>query len=202
MIYRSATVHPNVTTKTTSLQSTATPQNADPYAGWKSYTLRYEKISFKYPSNWILTDTSGTTSAAITPGEDLVKIKSSDPLEIFIHTGIVNPDYGCPSNKVLSSTTLKLLNATYYLNFLGGCDEGGVANNDVSGGSIYTTAASLYPYPSSKNITISKSAVAGLQGPVNLITIMYTTGTGYPVSYFKQDINYEAAVKILESMAY
>jgi len=192
---------------TASVSATTKPaaQTSNPYSGWKSYTLQFEKISFKYPSDWTITDTSSTSNSSpdVSPGQDNVTVKSNDPMEIVIQTGDTGVDYGCPSNKVLSSTPIKLLGSTQYLNFLGGCDEDSPANNNVSGGSIYTSATALYPFPSSKNISISKTAVAGTETPVNSFTITYsTTSASYPVSHFQQDKNYATAVKILESMTY
>jgi hypothetical protein len=35
---------------------TAKTAAVDPYAGWKTGTLKYEKISFKYPTDWTLTE--------------------------------------------------------------------------------------------------------------------------------------------------
>ena len=55
-----------LTQTTTPLKTTATPttpaQPVDPYAGWKSYTLTYEKLTFKYPSNWTVSDQSTATA--------------------------------------------------------------------------------------------------------------------------------------------
>src|SRR4051812_21431240 len=47
-----------------------TTSPVDPYTGWQSATLKYEKVSLKYPSTWNVTNTSkpGGSTGDITPG--------------------------------------------------------------------------------------------------------------------------------------
>jgi hypothetical protein len=37
---------------------------SNPYAGWKTYTLKYEKLTFKYPSDWTLSEYLSSTNAS------------------------------------------------------------------------------------------------------------------------------------------
>ena len=61
---------------------TAKTAAVDPYAGWKTSSLKYEKLSFKYPSNWTLADDSKPYSSSpedyrcLKPGWDLVTLTS------------------------------------------------------------------------------------------------------------------------------
>lgn len=51
----------------------------DKYAGWKTYTLTHEKITFRYPSTWQLQDESNQPDV---PAEsDYVKLTGSDAIE-------------------------------------------------------------------------------------------------------------------------
>lgn len=59
-------------------QKVAAP--VDPYAGWKSYTSSYEKLSFKYPSDWTIktydysTQVTGADSAVLTSPSGTINI--------------------------------------------------------------------------------------------------------------------------------
>jgi uncharacterized protein (UPF0333 family) len=61
---------------------TAKTAAVDPYAGWNTGTLKYEKLSFKYPSNWTLADDSMPYSSTpedlrcLKPGWDLITLTS------------------------------------------------------------------------------------------------------------------------------
>jgi hypothetical protein len=45
--------------KSTTSSTKSAPPPTDPYAGWKTYTSTFEKLSFRYPSNWTATPSSG-----------------------------------------------------------------------------------------------------------------------------------------------
>ena len=69
-----------------SKQSSATnptpPSTAsNPYSGWASYTTKNEKLSFKYPPSFTLTDDSTVAN------NDDVYLKASNNFEIYIHVG-------------------------------------------------------------------------------------------------------------------
>lgn len=59
-------------------QKVATP--VDPYAGWKSYASSYEKLSFKYPSDWTIktydfsTQVTGADSAVLTSPSGTINV--------------------------------------------------------------------------------------------------------------------------------
>jgi prepilin-type N-terminal cleavage/methylation domain-containing protein len=59
--------HHNDTSTTTSSAIPAIPVKpnesvASPYAGWNTYTLPKEKLTFRYPTTWTVADTSYTDS--------------------------------------------------------------------------------------------------------------------------------------------
>jgi prepilin-type N-terminal cleavage/methylation domain-containing protein len=88
-------VYNNHKTKTMPIASTATTKTAttpaktttapDPYAGWQSYTLKYEKLAFKYPASWTIQDDSA--SQGLTPNADSVTLTASDGFNISIDDG-------------------------------------------------------------------------------------------------------------------
>ena len=191
-------------TSTQTSKSSTTDNAANPYAGWDSYTTKYDKLSFKYPSTWKLTDQSSTDSADVTPGQDSVSVISSDGLEVSIGAGDIEftPQ---PPTKVLSSTPISMLGGSYYLTF--------GSNNDTettTGGALITTTTAFpttSTFPQSKNITWSSSAVNGLSKPFDLISLDYddvsqSSPHQYSVSTFQQDPNYQTAIAILESLTY
>jgi len=82
-------------------QSAATPTALDPYAGWKSYTLQYEKLSFLYPNSWKF---SNSTSA---DGDD-ISLTSPGGLTVFIITG-AHPPVDHSANDEISSEAIKFV---------------------------------------------------------------------------------------------
>jgi hypothetical protein len=86
----------NSSTPTTT-SSTSTPKatpikSTDPYDGWKTATLQYEKISYKYPSDWTLTDSSfampKSQGGCTYPGADRVALVSPSGEEVNFETGM------------------------------------------------------------------------------------------------------------------
>jgi hypothetical protein len=79
----------------TSTATTAKTAAVDPYAGWKTGTLKYEKITFKYPADWTLDDYSMPYSppgsevnpySCLKPGED--KILLTSPYGSTVNMGV------------------------------------------------------------------------------------------------------------------
>ena len=96
----------------TTTPTTTTPKTVDPYAGWKSYTLKYEKLTLKYPSSWTVSDQS--TSAG---RHDDVTFNASDGFSFSIIDGIQNG--GDPLPLVNNDpVTVKYLGNTTYLVFI------------------------------------------------------------------------------------
>jgi Tfp pilus assembly protein PilE len=59
------------------------------YAGWKTYTTKYEKLSFKYPANWTLKDTSQSQGSGCTQvGGDIILLSSGEGSEMVLKNGV------------------------------------------------------------------------------------------------------------------
>lgn len=89
----------------------------DPYKGWESYTLKYEKFSIKYPSTFKLTDNSAISEAS-TPGTDRVQFEKSDGLRINIGTGINGVGGACDECHVVLSQEITFLGQKAALNYV------------------------------------------------------------------------------------
>jgi len=81
--YKQVNKKSKTSTSSTTAATTAKTAAVDPYAGWKTGTLKYEKLSYKYPSNWTLTDDSKPYSSSpdnpyscLKPGWDLITLTS------------------------------------------------------------------------------------------------------------------------------
>lgn len=105
------------TTGTTSNASTSTNGTVDQYAGWKSYTLTYEKISFKYPSSWTITDTSANKS-------DTVQLTGANGYIYTITTGGLGHPSSDFSGNVLYNEPITFAHQQAYLDFLGPTSTG------------------------------------------------------------------------------
>jgi hypothetical protein len=159
------------------------------YTGWKTSTLEYEKLSFKYPPNWtiytveynsstyIATNYSSTISSETAenrscdyPGDDSVTLTAPNQDTVNIMTG--NQD--CSGDNDLSqggSIPIKVLNNTYYLSFINtessnGCEDGcpnGATSSSVTGACLSTSSKEDVPLPS-KNITIPSEYQDSING--------------------------------------
>jgi Tfp pilus assembly protein PilV len=76
--------------KKTTAKAAAT---TDPYAGWRTATLKYEQVSYRYPADWTVTDTSASTpkddsNGCVYPGTDSVVLTSPSNHQISLRTGV------------------------------------------------------------------------------------------------------------------
>lgn len=174
---------------------------ADPYAGWQSAMLKYEKAMFKYPSTWTLTNSStpgGTVGIPSTPGIDSVKLVSPTGLTLVIDTGDGGANGGAYFGNILSTTPITTLGSNYYLGFGSG---GASSSNVTNSGSIGTTPASNAAMPISKNITDKSGAPL-----YDVISMFYLDTSGNaiskPVSAFQSDSSYTDALLVIKSLSY
>lgn len=112
---KTASVATTSSTKpTTTTPAKATTPTPDPYAGWQSYTLKYEKLAFKYPASWTIQDDSA--SQGLTPNADSVTLTASDGFNVSIDDGWDGG--GDPLNLATDSpVSVTFLNSPAYLVF-------------------------------------------------------------------------------------
>jgi hypothetical protein len=139
-----------VTTTPTTKPATNTTTPAGLYAGWKTYTLKYEKASFKYPSSWQVKDSSFADSKTTGGGADVIKLTGNNGFEMSIADGGPN-DYGFPLGGLTSVSTdpVTFLGQQAYMNLA----EAGANNTGVVDYiNLTSTKTSLTDFPADKNV--------------------------------------------------
>lgn len=106
---------------TETTEKTAAKSPLDPYDGWKTYTTKYEKMNFKYPTDLAINDTSHASVAGqdnVTPGIDTLKLTGAGDFAISIQTGLEGIGAGCPECTISFSDPVTLAGANYYINYV------------------------------------------------------------------------------------
>jgi hypothetical protein len=124
------------TTSSTGSTGTTTkpPTPADPYAGWKTYTLPVEKLSFKYPSDWTV------SNAAPTSTQDATTLTSSDGFTVNIEDGVSNGGDTTPEAPAGSAVPVTFVGQSDYLVFTYGTGSvgQGSSNGLIAGTALQT----------------------------------------------------------------
>lgn len=91
------------------------------YAGWKTGTLKYEKISFDYPADWSVKDDSlampKSQNGCTYPGHDEVTLVSPAGNQVSFNAG--QDCFGDDAAKAFGAVPIKALGQDMYLVFLG-----------------------------------------------------------------------------------
>ncbi len=187
--------------------SNKTVATVNPYAGWKTYTLKYEKLTFQYPSAWTIDDETG--SQGLTTNADSVILTASDGYQVSIDDGWDG-----------SGDAITLLaNDAYPVKFAGsndfivpgGCGDrcklsGGDTNSIGVGGILMTKATDDYSnndFPQDRYAHGNPSINSG--GSLMLIDGDYTGSNSKDyttVSQVQNDPEFKNYVLLLESMHY
>ena len=115
------------THKTKGAPMVATSQKAaDPYTGWETAILKYEKASFEYPSSWTLKNSSwvqSDTPGIPAPWGDTATITSPTGISVVIDTG--NEDFNNPAVNatVQMFQPIRTLGGNYSLAFYKPCTQ-------------------------------------------------------------------------------
>lgn len=182
--------------------STTPNQPADPYAGWQSATLKYEKASFKYPSNWTVSTGNAPGGSGTTTGTDYAKLVSPTGLNIRINAGMIRTDAGGPySGTLLSTIPIATLGGSYYLGFDAKAQPSASAATALTTAGVGVTQDNKSSWPESKNIVSTSGA------PVfDFISLAYFDAAGNvvpkPISVYQSDSSYNDALLIIKSLSY
>ncbi len=184
---------------TSSPVTTPTTQPADPYAGWRIATLKYEKATFKYPSTWTVSTGSAPGGSGVNPGTDYAKLVSPTGLTLRINTGIGATDSG-PSCGTLSATvSVSALDGSYYLGFRTS-SSGSSSSASLTTGVLCTTADSTASWPTSKNLSSANGNV------YDALSMAYYDASDNvipkSVSTYQSDSSYNEALLIIKSLSY
>ena len=193
----------NKKSKTSTSSTTATTAKTttvDPYAGWKTGTLKYEKLSFKYPSNWNLVDSSVTGSQyQFQPGIDSLKLISPTGSQIYLDAA------GGKSGTtavVVDSTPITFLGGRDYLNARGDRANADGPNALVYDECIGTTPTTALPDIKTKNITASVAAGGAEIGDPARIMFCFSPLSPNTSESIKASVDFATAKLIFESMKY
>ncbi len=185
---------------------TATP---DPYEGWKSTSLKYEKFNFRYPADWKISDQSAVD--ANIGGFDKITLISPDGFAVSIRTNVWGIGGSCEDCKAFEATDTTILGEKTGVSIFGtakGASGIGLMRADFNGQTVYECIG-LCTLPGKNTANKLNNSQPGL--------IMVTGG--YPLSEaeavklgnstkfydyatFKADPNVATARKIFESFTY
>lgn len=181
-------------TKATITKTESRPNNTDPYQDWKSYTLPYEKLSFKYPSDWAISNENAK-------GRDVVSVKSSDNFTIMIQVGV--PAGGDPLTYV-GNWPSQFNSSSAFLSFVSGGTRLS-PNTNVTGSAILTLKPGDHTsIPADKNVK-GCAGCDGVNGPQDSylsIMMYYEPHKEMSVEAAKSDPGYSSGKLLVESMHY
>ena len=132
-------------------KSTTPTPTPNPTAGWKSYTLKYEKLTFKYPVSFKLTDESSTFEMVDT-GTDKVTLTSNSGLVMHINTGVTGIGGACGNCSVVYTEPITLAGKAMHLNFVDNADLGSAGQMEAV--DVATTSDDLFGGFDDKNIKV------------------------------------------------
>lgn len=182
---------------------------ADKYAGWKTYTLKYEKASIKYPADWTISEQSSSDSKSTQGGVDLIRLNGTGNFQMSIFDGGPN-DYGLPFGgaTIVHADPITFVGKPAYVV---AWEAGQQNTNAVDSINLTTSATSAVAFPQDKNVDDSASVGGTTKQNKFLITMAYfdnpnSDGQGKdvqkPLSFVTSDQNYANAKLVLESFAY
>jgi outer membrane murein-binding lipoprotein Lpp len=191
-----------LSSKTASPKSSSTAATPNPYAGWGSYTLKQEKLSFKYPSSWTLKDMSDSN-------DDYVLLNGTNGYEMEIGAGsaisaISNPSANCiaQADKVTFNNQPAYLDLETVAQSTSSCTPVSspptIDRILLSDSSQDTAHNNFFP---TKNLTTGSS-------PAIIVNIDYdgpsftNPHNNKTVSFIENDVNYMDAKLVVDSMSY
>jgi len=189
------------------VKATTSPTVSNPYAGWETATLKYEKLSFKYPSSWQISNTSTPASATetVSPGTDQAILTSPTGLEVAINTGGtgIGASDGIDSVQP-GSQMIHTLGGTYYLDYYTNLQDS-TSSTAAQAACLDKTATvkSGAPYIPSQNITYTSVSGVSNEPAVDLVCMQYKKSVPEKtISTFEKDASYNDAKLIIESLTY
>ncbi len=195
-------------TKSTQAKPTNTATTINPYAGWKTYTLPVEKLSFMYPSDWTLSSNPPSST------QDDALLTSSDGFSIDITDGQGNGGDPTPEVPASSAIPVKYIGKSDYLVLTYGIGSRGQGSSDgLINGAILQTSTDEgagqdggYSYPTDKYATQGSTQTgegAPLPGdPTDYIVIECFLKTQIPLQQISGSSNFTDAELVISSMHY
>lgn len=187
-------------TPATTEPTTTTSEKADPYEGWKTSTLKYEKISFKYPSNWTLADKSEaypkSAKGCTYPGHDLVTLTSPNQSTFNFNEG--QACFGYIGDTNYGSVPVKSLGQDMFIGFLGYADTY-ISKDKPDAACLIATSDGAGRYDlKSKNIFFNDEE----SKPTSNMFCYSPKGTPNSAGEIKSSPDFATAKLIFESLSY
>jgi plastocyanin len=151
------------------------------YKGWKSYSLKYEKLSFFYPSTFQLTDTSSN-------GHDQVTLKGTNGFKASLQTGNSAPLTLPANSTIVHSIPVQFVGQKDYLDYLASA----VNPNLITQVNVSTNATDATAAPTALNTS----------GFIEMNAGYSSNNPGEALTSIAKDSNYLDAQLIIQSMHY
>ncbi len=197
---KTATKSTKTTAITTDSNKTADmPTDSNILPKSKSGSLKYEKISFFYPADWTIVDSSESFpkdgNSCTYPGHDKVTLTSPSGSKMDFNAG--QACFGYKGDINYGSIPIKTLGQNLYLSFLGYIDPE-ISGNIPDAACLVQTADAESRFFPSKNIFFNDA-----ESKPTSNMICYTPKEKVTsADSIKQSIDYNAATRIIESMKY
>ncbi len=152
------------TVSATSMSKTTnnTPAPADPYAGWKTYVMPSEKVSFMYPSDWQL---KAQNDPNITNMDDFVL---TSPAGTSLSIGAVdNAGFGGDESKIVGNDPISFSGKPAYMQYRSNMKPDGTYNTTIDTVTLSTTPDQPYKLPVAKN-NLTNSQSMGTETAFNI----------------------------------
>jgi len=175
----------------TSTTSPTTSTSTGVYAGWETYTLKQEKLTFKYPSTWKLKDMTDSDN------DDEI-LTGPNNFSMIVGAGAAVSAVNIPSGPIELADPLTFNTKTAYFDAL--------SSTTSTSGNVYevflsqskTEANDFFP---TKNISFNASNSRILVS-INYWGSNTNSPNTEPLSYVEGDANYKDAKLVVSSMAY
>lgn len=178
--------------QTSKSSSNSTTSTLNTYSGWKTYTLKYEKLSFKFPSTWKIVSTSNLNNA------DSVQFSSPDGFNFSIADGVAAPGGG--TLKIISSEPVNLAGQQTYIDYIAAEPQYDPSQTKVATAVVVSNPTNELSRPVDKNVL----STSGSAGDFFNITMNYNAALNkyLTAQSVQTDPEYKNAILVIQSMAY
>ncbi|HLC91429.1 MAG TPA: hypothetical protein VJC09_00055 [Candidatus Saccharimonadales bacterium] len=169
----------------------ATTQSANPYSGWKTYTLKYDKLTFKYPADWYITASNNNYDT------DFIEFTSPGDFHLSIADG--QGHLGGDGLAFITSVPVLFAGQSVYIAYFGGFSKTTKDNRYVQSAIVVSDTSSQWSRPTNKN-AMRKDEYGGKN-----ITILMSHDSSVKkltAETVKNDAEYKTAKFVIESMHY
>lgn len=183
--HKSSLTNLSTSSAKTSTSSFKNSTQANPYTGWSLYKTQYQKLIFKYPTGWILTDNTNAQGN----GNDYLGIKSPSGFDLTLQALVPIGAAGSDATLV-KSDPITFLGNNDYIDYY----SSATVNNNAKLGTIDSATLSTN---SSKLLFQNTHSSDG-----SIWDISMTSSNSVLRSEISSNIDYQNAILILKSATY